>query len=86
MLFLGTSCNAYQKTLNNPDTSVKYKAAEAYYNAGEYRRANRLFEQILPVETSGPARYLFLCEHLSSNKRLLPSSLPIRGLSSLFLK
>ena len=59
VLFLGvlvvnTSCNAYQKTLNNPDTSVKYKAAEAYYKSGEYRRANRLFEQILPAYRGKP--------------------------------
>ena len=59
VLFLGvlvvnSSCNAYQKTLNNPDTSVKYKAAEAYYKSGEYRRANRLFEQILPAYRGKP--------------------------------
>ena len=54
VLLVGTSCNAYQKTLNNPDTSVKYKAAEAYYNSGEYRRANRLFEQILPAYRGKP--------------------------------
>ena len=59
VLFLGvlvvnTSCNAYQKTLNNPDSSVKYKAAEAYYKSGEYRRANRLFEQILPAYRGKP--------------------------------
>ena len=54
MLVVNTSCNAYQKTLNNPDTSVKYKAAEAYYKSGEYRRANRLFEQILPAYRGKP--------------------------------
>ena len=53
-LMLLSSCNAYQKTLNNPDTSIKYKAAEAYYKSGEYRRANRLFEQILPAYRGKP--------------------------------
>ena len=44
-----TSCNEYQKVLNNDDTNVKYKAAEEYYNSGEYRRANRLLEQLVPA-------------------------------------
>lgn len=47
-------CNSYQKMLNNTDVSAKYKAAEAYYNAGEYRRANRLFEQIMPSYRGKP--------------------------------
>lgn len=49
-----TACNSYQKMLNNPDVSAKYKAAEAYYNTGEYRRANRLYEQILPSYRGKP--------------------------------
>lgn len=48
------ACNPYQKMLNNPDVSAKYKAAEAYYNTGEYRRANRLFEQIMPAYRGKP--------------------------------
>jgi len=42
------SCNDFQKILNSKDASLKYKAAETYYNDGEYRRANRLLEQITP--------------------------------------
>jgi outer membrane protein assembly factor BamD len=34
--------------LNNDDMNEKYKAAEEYYNNGEYRRANRLLEQLVP--------------------------------------
>ena len=41
------SCSDYQKLLNGDDTSAKYKQAELYYNNGEYRKANRLFEQII---------------------------------------
>ncbi len=50
MLLLTTlvSCSDYQKLLNSDDTSKKYKQAEVYYNSGEYRKANRLFEQIIP--------------------------------------
>ena len=33
---------------------AKYKAAEAYYDSGEYRRANRLFEQLLPAYRGKP--------------------------------
>ena len=45
---LTLSCNEYQKMLNNDDMNEKYKAAEGYYNNGEYRRANRLLEQLVP--------------------------------------
>ena len=49
-----TSCNEYQKVLNNDDTNIKYKAAEEYYNSGEYRRANRLLEQLVPAYRGKP--------------------------------
>ncbi|MEL0225478.1 MAG: outer membrane protein assembly factor BamD [Flavobacteriaceae bacterium] len=54
LISVATSCNAYQKMLNNPDVKDKYKAAEAYYDTGEYRRANRLYEQILPSYRGKP--------------------------------
>ena len=49
MMLISTfiSCNEYQKLLNSDDTSEKYKQAEVYYNSGEYRKANRLLEQII---------------------------------------
>ena len=40
--------------MNSDDTSVKYKEAEVYYNNGEYRKANRLFEQIIPKYRGKP--------------------------------
>ena len=49
-----TSCNEYQKILNNDDNNLKYKAAEEYYNNGEYRRANRILEQLVPVYRGKP--------------------------------
>jgi len=54
ILLLFTNCSEYQKLLNNIDPNVKYKAAEKYYNAGEYRKANRLFEQITPTFRGKP--------------------------------
>ena len=48
ILFM-SSCNDYQKLLNSPENEVdKYTAAEEYYDNGEFRRANALFEQIIP--------------------------------------
>ena len=52
--FLFTSCNEYQKILNNEDLNLKYKAAENYYENGEYRRANRIFEQLVPSYRGKP--------------------------------
>jgi outer membrane protein assembly factor BamD len=40
--------------LNNDDMNLKYKAAEEYYNNGEYRRANRLLEQLVPSYRGKP--------------------------------
>ena len=48
------SCSDYQKLLNSDDTSAKYKEAEVYYKNGEYRKANRLFEQIIPKYRGKP--------------------------------
>ena len=53
-IFLFTSCSEYQKLLNSDDVSEKYKQAENYYNIGEYRQANRLFEQIIPKYRGRP--------------------------------
>ena len=49
-----SSCSEYQKLLNSDDASKKYKQAEIYYNNGEYRQANRLFEQIIPKYRGRP--------------------------------
>tara|TARA_A200000113_G_C8855549_1_gene351695 strand:+ start:159 stop:965 length:807 start_codon:yes stop_codon:yes gene_type:complete len=54
LLLMMASCNQYQKILNNDDLNVKYKAAEDYYNNGEYRRANRILEQLVPAYRGKP--------------------------------
>jgi len=48
LFFLNFSCSEYQKILNSDNINMKYKAAEKYYDLGEFRRANRLFEQLVP--------------------------------------
>ena len=52
--FFLVSCNEYQKILNSEDNNLKYKSAEEYYNNGEYRRANRLLEQLVPIYRGKP--------------------------------
>jgi len=48
------SCNEYQKVLKNEDIKAKYDMAEKFYNEGDYKRANRLFEQIAPKYVGKP--------------------------------
>lgn len=52
--FVFTSCSEYQKLLNGDVISEKYKAAENYYKQGEYRKANRLFEMVIPTYRGKP--------------------------------
>ena len=52
--FLVFSCSDYQKLLNSDETATKYKQAELYYSSGEYRKANRLFEQLIPKYRGKP--------------------------------
>ena len=48
------SCNEYQKVLKNEDVKAKYDLAEKYYEEGDFKRANRLFEQIAPKYVGKP--------------------------------
>lgn len=52
-LFL-LSCNEYQKVLKNTEVKPKYDMAEKFYNEGDYMRAKRLFEQIMPKYVGKP--------------------------------
>lgn len=49
-----SSCNEYQKVLKNEDVKAKYDLAQKYYEAEDYKRANRLFEQIAPKYVGKP--------------------------------
>lgn len=53
MLVLG-SCSEYQKVLKNQDVKAKYEMAEKFYNEGDFKRANRLLEQITPKYVGKP--------------------------------
>ncbi len=48
------SCSEYQKALKSEEVKVKYDMAQKLYNEGDYKRANRLFEQVLPKFVGKP--------------------------------
>ncbi len=48
------SCSEYQKVLKNEDVKAKYDLAEKLYQKRDYKRANRLFEQIAPQYIGKP--------------------------------
>ena len=43
-----SSCSDYQKVLKNEDVKAKYDMAQLFYEQEDYKRASRLYEQILP--------------------------------------
>ncbi|WP_224490750.1 outer membrane protein assembly factor BamD [Robertkochia flava] len=45
---LFSSCSEYQKVLKEDDTKKKYDMAEKLYNEGDYKKAIRLYDQIVP--------------------------------------
>lgn len=49
-----SSCSEYQKVFRNEEIGPKYKMAEALYKDGKYRKALRLFEQIVPQYRGKP--------------------------------
>ena len=54
LFILFSSCNEYQKVLKNTDVKAKYDLAQKYYEAKDYKRSNRLFEQIAPKYVGKP--------------------------------
>ncbi len=54
LAFVLQSCSEYQKVLKNEDVKAKYDMSEKYYEEGDYKRANRLLEQIAPKYVGKP--------------------------------
>ncbi|MCF8714617.1 outer membrane protein assembly factor BamD [Joostella atrarenae] len=54
VLIFTSSCSEYQKVLKDSDIKNKYEMAEKLYNEGDYKRAIRLFEQIVPQYVGKP--------------------------------
>ncbi len=48
------SCSEYQKVLKNEDVKAKYDLAEKLYKEENYKKANRIFEQIAPKYVGKP--------------------------------
>lgn len=48
------SCSEYQKVLKKEDVKAKYDLAQKFYEDGDFKRANRLFEQIAPKYVGKP--------------------------------
>ncbi|WP_461534159.1 outer membrane protein assembly factor BamD [Sinomicrobium sp.] len=51
---LSGACSEFQKALKSEDVKVKYDLAEKLYEDGDYKKANRLFEQIVPQYAGKP--------------------------------
>ncbi|MBD1261239.1 outer membrane protein assembly factor BamD [Maribacter polysiphoniae] len=54
LILVMSSCNEYQKVLKNEDVKAKYELAQKFYEEGDFKRANRLFEQIAPKYIGKP--------------------------------
>lgn len=48
------SCSEYQKVLKEEDVKAKYDLAQKFYEEGDFKRANRLYEQIAPKYVGKP--------------------------------
>lgn len=61
-IFLSFGCSDFQKLLNSNDSAQQYKEAESYYDAGDYPKATKLFEQVAPKYRGRPQaeRVIFL--------------------------
>jgi len=53
-LVLLSGCSEYQKVLKDSDVKKKYDMAEKLYNDGDYKRAIRIYEQIVPQYVGKP--------------------------------
>jgi outer membrane protein assembly factor BamD len=49
-----TSCGEYQKLLRSDDTQKKYAVMDSLYDAGKYKKALKLMEQIVPIYRGKP--------------------------------
>ena len=53
-LLILTSCSQYQRIYKSEDIGLKNKTAEALYDAGKYKKALKLYEQIVPAFRGKP--------------------------------
>ena len=61
VITLFTGCSEYQKVLKEDNVKAKYELAEKFYNEGDFKRAQRLFEQIAPKYVGKPQGERVMC-------------------------
>ncbi len=66
LFFLGFSCSEYQDALKSEDVKVKYELAEKLYKKGDFKRSNRLFEQIVPSYIGRPQGERLIYQYANS--------------------
>lgn len=49
ILLLASGCNGYQKILKSNDTELKYEKAMEFYNNGDYYKALKIFDDLVPT-------------------------------------
>ncbi len=49
-----SSCSPYQEVLKNDDIKAKYEFADSLYSQGKYKKALKLWEQIVPLYRGRP--------------------------------
>ncbi|RNC79760.1 MAG: outer membrane protein assembly factor BamD [Winogradskyella sp.] len=54
LLIVFNSCNDFQKAMKSEDTALKFELGTELYDAKKYKKANRLFEQIVPKYRGKP--------------------------------
>ena len=54
LVLIVTSCNDFQKTMKSEDTAQQFKMGTELFEAGKWKKANRLFEQIVPKYRGKP--------------------------------
>ena len=60
------SCNEYQNLLKSDNNSEKFREAQNFYKSGDFKRANRLFEDILPFYRGRPQAERLIFFHANS--------------------
>jgi outer membrane protein assembly factor BamD len=69
------SCNEYQKALKTEDVAVKYEVATKMYDAGNYNKAIRIFEQIASAYRGRPEAekmfYMFAQSYYKTKQYIL---------------
>lgn len=60
------SCSEYQKALKSEDVAQKFKLGTELFDAGKYKKANRLFEQIIPQYRGKPQAEKLMYMHAMS--------------------